>query len=160
MALNDIVLAVPERYGVVQRHAVAAGAAASIKAGEPVMKTLGSPYVVIATTNKPVVASSNFVGIAAANSTDTVAADGYVDVVVVDSRDTWVVAPKVAATWDTQTEYDALVGDRVLLDLTTGTWTILAADSVNNGCVVMPIDVATNPGKVKFAFRAGASYIA
>ena len=159
MARNDIVLATPERWGVVRRHAVAAGAATSIKAGEPVLKALGSAYVAIATTNKPVVGTSYFAGIAASDSTDTVAADGYVDVVELDCRDTWMIAPKVAATWDTQSEYDALVGDRVLLDLTAGSWTILAADGATSGCVIMPMDVATNPGKVKFAFRSGAGYL-
>lgn len=47
-------MATPERNGVVRRHQVASGSAASIKAGEPVLKSLGSQYVAIMTTNKPV----------------------------------------------------------------------------------------------------------
>lgn len=152
-------MATPERNGVVRRHQVASGSAASIKAGEPVLKTLGSQYVAIMTTNKPVVATDFMAGIAASDSTDTASADGYVDVIEIDSRDEWFIAPKVAATWDTQSEYNALVGDRVLLDLTAGSWTILAADGATSGCVIRDNDVVVNPGKVKFAFRNGVSYL-
>jgi hypothetical protein len=160
MARNDITMATPERHGVVRRHQVAAGSAASIKAGEPVLKTLGSQYVAICTTNKPVVATDFLAGIAASDSTDTASADGYVDVIEIDSRDEWFIAPKVAATFDTQAEYDALVGDRVLLDLTAGSWTILASDGATSGCVIRDNNVVVNPGKVKFAFRNGVSYLA
>ena len=60
----------------------------------------------------------------------------------------------------TQAEYDALVGARVLLDLTSGTYTILATDSANNGCVVEPLDISRFPNKVAFSIRAGANYLA
>lgn len=160
MARNDITAATPQRFGVVRRHQVASGSAASIKAGEPVLKTLGSRYVAIATTNMPTVGTDYFVGVAASDSTDTASAAGYVDVIEIDSRDEWFIAPKVAATFDTQSEYDALVGDRVLLDLTGGSWTILAADGATYGCVIRDNNVVVNPGKVKFAFRNGVSYLA
>ena len=55
---------------------------------------------------------------------------------------------------------DALVGDRVLIDLTTGSYTILATDGATNGCVIMPLDISKYPGKVRFAFRNGVSYLA
>ena len=73
---------------------------------------------------------------------------------------TYLIAPKVAATWDTQAEYDALVGARVLLDLTAGAYTILAADGATNGCVVEPLDISKYPGKVAFSIRNGVSYLA
>jgi hypothetical protein len=60
----------------------------------------------------------------------------------------------------TQSEYDALVGKRVLIDLTTGSYTILATDSANNGCVVQPLDISKQPGKVAFSFRDGCNYLA
>ena len=60
----------------------------------------------------------------------------------------------------TQSEYDALVGARVLLDLTAGVYTILATDGANNGCVVMPLDISKYPNKVAFTFRAGCNYLA
>ena len=72
---------------------------------------------------------------------------------------TFICAPTVAATWDTQAEYDALVGDRVLLNITTaGVWTVLAADSANNGLVVEPLDVTLHPGMVRFSVRQSLMY--
>jgi hypothetical protein len=160
MARNDIVLASPQRHGVVRRHAVAAGVLTSIKAGEPVLKTLGAATVAIATTGMPTVATDFFVGIAASDSTDTVAAAGYVDVVEVDPRDVWSIQPAVAATWDTQTEYDALVGDRDLLAVDgSGNWTLTSGDGATYGCVIQPANILQFPGRVLFSFRAGVSYL-
>jgi hypothetical protein len=70
---------------------------------------------------------------------------------------TYLIKPKVTTTWDTQAEYNDLVGKRVVLDLTTGSYTILATDSANNGCVIMPLDIAKYPGMVAFAFRGAVS---
>ena len=164
MSRNDITMATPERYGVVRRHQVAAGGLTTIKAGEPVLKSLGSAVVAIASTNTPVVATDFWAGIAASDSTDTVAAAGYVDVIEIDSRDDWFISPKVAATFGlgstpVQATYNALVGDRVLLDLTSSAWTILAADGATYGCVIQNSDVNVNFGKVKFSFRNGVSYL-
>jgi hypothetical protein len=72
---------------------------------------------------------------------------------------------KLTITILTQSEYDALVGDRVLIDLTgtaaagTATYTILGTDSANNGCVILPLDIAKFPGKVRFAFRNACNYL-
>lgn len=137
---------------------VAAGT--PIYAGEPVQRTLGNStgnVVSPASTNTPVVGTSYYVGIAATNSTNTASAAGTVNVTPLDSSITYLVAPKVAATWDTQAEYDALVGARVLIDLTAGVYTALAADSANNGAVVQTLDIFKYPGKVAVAFRKGAS---
>ncbi len=164
MSRNDITLATPERHGVVRRHQVASGSAASIKAGEPVIKTLGAATVALAATNQPTVATDFFVGIAASDSTDTASAAGTVDVVEIDPRDEWLISPKVAATYGVgatpvQATYNALVGDRNLLDLTSSAWTILASDGSTYGCVIRDSDVRLVPGKVRFAFRAGVSYL-
>lgn len=143
-----------------ESYAVASGAAASIKAGEPVTKALGGAAVSAMSTNKPVVATDFLAGVAASTSTDTVAAAGIVKVTKMDVNTTYLISPNSAAAWDTQAEYDALVGDRVLLDLTTGTYTILATDGATYGCVIMPLDIKKFPGKVRFAFRAGVNYLA
>lgn len=135
---------------------VAAGAT-TINPGEPVARSLGAATVTAAATNTPVVATDFFVGIAMTTSTQTASAAGTVEVFPINSGTTYLIAPKVAATWDTQAEYDALVGDRVLLDLTTGSYTILASDGATSGCVIQPLDIAKYPGKVAFAFRAGVS---
>ena len=140
-------------------YVVASGGAATITAGTPVTKALAGVAVSAMTTNKPVVATDFMAGIATSTSTDTASAAGTVSVMKMVPGATYLIAPKVAASWDTQAEYDALVGSRVLLDLTSSTWTILATDGATSGCVVMPLDIAKFPGKVRFAFRAGCSYL-
>ena len=111
-------------------------------------------------TNKPVVATDYLAGISTSVSTDTVAAAGYVMVQPLLPGQVWLIAPKVAATWNTQAEYDALIGKRVLIDLTAGVYTILAADGATSGCVIEYLDVSKHPGKVAFSFRAGVSALA
>ncbi len=131
----------------------------TVKAGEPVNKALGSAFVTQAATNQPVVATDFFAGIAATTSTNTSTAVGTVKVTKMVSGQSYLIAPTAPTSWDTQAEYDALVGDRVLLDLTTGVFTILAADSATYGCVVMPLDIKKYPNKVRFAFRNGVNYL-
>ena len=112
--------------------------------------------------------TSYYAGVALTSSTNTASAAGTVTVLPISSGITYLANPDTAASWDTQSEYDALVGKRVLLKNsvsvtatpTSGTYTILASDSANNGCVIMPLDVTKYPGKVAFAFRAGASDVA
>lgn len=99
-------------------------------------------------------------GIATSTSTQTASADGTVDVQFLSPGVVYLVAPNSAAAFDTQAEYDALVGDRVLLDLTDGVFTILATDGANNGCVIEPLDIKLYPGKVAFSIRAGVNYLA
>lgn len=113
---------------------------------------------------KPVVGTDFIAGVAASISTETASAAGTVEVIPVDSNVVWLIDPKVAATWDTQAEYDALVNKRVLIDLVsgyaTGKYSILASDSSTSGCSIAPLDVAKYPGKVAFRFRAALSIVA
>lgn len=162
MAINDITIYDEGAFGYPGdvEYAVASGAAASINTGEPVTKALGDFVVSAMTTNKPVVATDFLAGVAASTSTDTVAAAGTVKVMKLVPGMSFLIAPKVAATWDTQAEYDALVGDRVLIDLTTGSYTILASDGATSGCVILPLDIQKYPGKVRFAFRNAVNYLA
>ena len=146
---------------------VASGTTANkINAGEPVLKALGGYVVSALATNSPTVATDYLAGVAATTSTDTVAAAGTVKVTKLVPGMSWLISPKVAATWNTQSAYDALVGSRVLLDLTgtaaakTATYTILAADGSTYGCVILPLDILKYPGKVRFAFRNGCNYLA
>ncbi len=151
---------------------VAAGT--PIYAGEPVqIRAVGGVVVEPALTSTPVVSSTAGVeglevGVATTNSTNTASAAGTVNVIPVNSDITYLANPAVAATWDTQAEYDALVGKRVLLQNsvsvtatpTSGTYTILASDSAYNGCAVQAMNIAEHPGKVAFAFRRGTSNLA
>ncbi len=158
MALGDIVI-LEQNSSMgrgARRYIVAAGATA-INAGEPVQRALGATSVTTANPGTPVVSTDFYAGIALTTGTHTATAAGVVDVLPITNGTTFLITPKVAASWDTQTEYNDLVGKRVVLDLTTGTYTILATDSANNGCVIMPLDIAKYPGKVAFAFRNAVS---
>lgn len=152
-------------------HAYNVAAGTPIYAGEPVMiRAVGNVVVEPMITNSPTVSASAgveglFVGIAATNSTNTASAAGVVDVVPTNSALTWLGNPDVAASWDTQAEYDALVGKRVLIKNsvsvtstpTSGAYTVLASDSANNGCTVQALNIFKYPGKVAIAFRTGTS---
>lgn len=156
--INDILLTADAVFGTAGSRVmnVAAGATA-ILPGEPVARALGATTVTAAATNTPVVGTDFLVGIAMTTSTQTASAAGTVQVVPLIPGQTFLIKPKVAATWDTQAEYDALVGKRVLIDLTTGTYTLLAVDGATNGCVVMPMLITTNPGRIMIAFRNAVS---
>lgn len=159
MALGDIVHYDEGAFGYPGdvEFAVASGTAQSIKAGEPVARALGATAVAIMGTGKPLVGTDFVVGIAATTSTDTATADGVVKVTKLVTGDSYLISPKTASSWNTQTKYNDLVGKRVTLDLTSSTWTINATDSgtaaANNGCIVLPLDIKKYPGKVRFAFR-------
>lgn len=160
MAAGDITFAVPNLASHVgARKANVAAGATAIYAGEPVAATLGGTTVTAMATNKPVVGTDYLIGIATSNSTQTASVAGTVDYLPLTPGQIYMISPKVAASWDTQAEYDALVGKRVLLDLTTGSYTILAADGATYGCVISPLDISKYPGKVAFEFRAGVSVL-
>lgn len=151
---------------------VAAGT--PIYAGEPVqIRAVGGIVVEPSLTSTPLVSAAAgveglFVGIATTNSTNTATAAGTIYVLPTNSATTFLGNPDVAATWDTQAEYDALTGKRVLLKNsvtvtatpTAGTYTVLASDSANNGCTVQAMDISKYPAKVAIAFRAGTSNVA
>lgn len=164
MSLNDIKIYSDGTFGPpgAVRHAVAAGSTTTIRSGELVVKTLGSAFVTVVTTNSttfPSVGTNYIAGIAAGDSTQTASAAGYVDVIPNVPGLTYLCAPNVAATWDTQTEYDALVGDRVKFNVSTaGLTTVLALDNANNGCVVEPLDIQRYPGLVRFSLRQALNY--
>lgn len=148
-----------------RRHQVVAGASApAINAYELVSKTLGNQYVITNPTSGQVVATNFLAGISTSASTETATLDGYVDVMPVNNGTIWLVAPAVAASWNTQALYNANVGKRVLIQKSvagnTGIYTILAADGSTNGCVVENLNVFDYPGMVAFTLRAALSYVA
>lgn len=172
MALGDLLLLNEQAAKRGARlYNVASGT--PILAGEPVQHlTVGDVAVIPGRTSTPVVGTSGveglFVGIAATNSTNTTTAAGTVNVIPVNSSDTWLIAPAVATSWDTQAEYDALVGKRVLIqngatllpfvaNSNVGTYSLLASDSAANGAVVQAMNIVEHPGKVAIAFRTRTS---
>ncbi len=161
MALGDItILEQNSEMGRGARLYNVLGSPTIIYAGEPVARALGAVAVSPCATNAGMVGTDYIVGVAATTSTNTTTANGTVNVLPLTSGTTFLINPNVSATWDTQAEYDALVGKRMLLDLTASTYTILATDGAGNGLVVMPLDIKKYPGKVAFAFRAALSDLA
>jgi hypothetical protein len=141
-------------------HQVAAQATPPlINAGEPVGKTLGTntQYVISLATSGPTT-SVQMAGISTTSSSETATLDGTVAVTPWAPGQIWLVAPKVAATWSTQTLYNALVGSRVTLDKTAGVYTINSADSSTNGLVVENLNITQYPSKVAFSVRTEAVY--
>lgn len=150
---------------------VAAGT--PIYAGEPVqIRAVGGIVVEPSLTSTPLVSASAgveglFVGVATTNSTNTTTAAGTVLVMPTMSGITYLGNPDAPTSWDTQAEYDALVGKRVLLKNsvsitatpTSGTYTVLASDSANNGCTIQAMNIAEHPAKVAIAFRTGTSNV-
>lgn len=142
-----------------KRAKVAAGAT-QIYAGEPITRVVGQGNSIIMGSGKPVVGTDYLQGIATCNSTQTASLAGYVDYIPVQPGIIYLVNPAVPTNWDTQAEYDALLGYRFLLQYSGGAFSLLTADATDNGCVVMPLDVSRYPGKVAICFRAGVSDLA
>lgn len=157
MAVNDIQLVTPSSNPAIQYNVAAS--ATLIYPGEPVVNALAGVAVTPMATNSPVVATTYLCGIATTTSTNTAAAAGKVYVQPVLPGQVLSIKPKVATSWDAQSEYDALVGKRVLIDLTSGSYTLLAADGATYGCVVLAKDVTVDPGRIWFTFRNGVSYL-
>lgn len=139
------------------KYSVASGTTASINPGEPVQKLAGAANVTRMLTNSPT-ATNRVVGVAMSTSTETSTASGLVDVIPAAAGQLWLIAPKVPATFATQSAYNALVGARVLIDLTSGVFTLLAADGAGNGCVIEYLDIARYPGMVAFSWSALVDY--
>lgn len=158
--VNDITMVGNSVFGpngAVQYNVAAS--ATLIYPGEPVVNALGGVAVTPMATDKPVVATDYLCGIATTTSTNTAAAAGKVYVQQILPGQVLAIAPNDATDWDTQAKYDALVGKRVLLDLTAGKYTILATDGATSGCVILAKDINVDPGKIYFTFRNGVSYL-
>lgn len=145
MARGDFRLYAPSDDQVSIRAIVALGTAVSINAGEPTIGANATAAswtgaVKIAADADPTTASGHrFTGFAKSDSTDTVAAAGYVDVWLPIPSTIYAGKAKTATAADTQAEIDALKFKRVILDLTSTTWSVdtAAADALANGVVIL-----------------------
>lgn len=123
-------------------YIVASGTSASIGSGVPAKCTTAdgsvAGTVVVMVDGDGLVTGERFVGLGKRVSTETASVAGTVD--------TWAPVPgmvyrgfaKSAAAADTQAEINALMGKKVLFDLTSSDWTVdtAATDALVN-CVVI-----------------------
>lgn len=132
--------------------------ATAIYAGEPVkQKTAGSKYVIPVADAEPVLGTTvAVVGIAASNSTHTASADGTVSVYNVTPDTILVAKAKSSTAADTEAEIIALKGKRVVLDLTTGVYTVDtgASDGATNGVIIVGGNAERK--EIWFQFRPAA----
>lgn len=133
-------------------------AATAILAGEPVkLKALGSPYVIPVADTEPIIGTTTpIIGIAASSSTQTASADGYVDVYIPRPGMIYRAKAKTASTFDTLTEVNALCGDHVVFDLTTGVYTVDAAAGDGNTKGIMIVGGNPDTQEVYFTIRPAA----
>ncbi len=144
------------KYKVTANSVGSNGSVSRILGGEPVTKVAGAAGVLAAATNAPTT-TLRIVGVATDTSTETASVDGTVTVIPAQGQ-LFLIKPNSAAAWDTQAEYNALCGARVLIDNTAGVYTILATDGASNGCVIEYLDIATYPGMVCFSFSPLVDY--
>lgn len=169
MALGDITIyrQASAGGGAGSRRMNTAASAGVISAGEPVMFVAGGTSVLpnlstnLTTIPSPFVPYSvtgtGVMGIAQTTATNTSTAAGFVEYVPATSGTVWLINANNTANVNTQAKYDALVGHRVLIDLTSGAYTLLTSDSALNGCQIQPLDVFKFPGKIAFTFFDGVS---
>lgn len=170
MALGDILFFKDPSFGAIgsSTRQVASGTTASINAGEFVLVALGSATVTAWTAGsaaKPVVATDFVAGLAMTTSTETASAAGTVEVMPLVPGQQFLIKPLVAATFGqgttpSQSTYNALVGDRVLLNCSAGgVQTLLAVDGATNGFVIQDLDISKYPAVVAIAPRNGLSQL-
>lgn len=166
MSVNDITFYEPGAFSVIgtRRYQVNASSTV-INPGEPVYITgFNQNYVLPFPTSAPTLALGYVVGIAQSTSTNTASVAGVVDVFPAVPGVIYYATPNNASTYGVgstpnQGTYNALVGRRVLFDLTAGAYTILSTDNAANGLVVENVDVTKSSGKVAFSFRNAWTYL-
>ena len=162
MAANDIKIV--SSAGVEQLPAkqfqVTAGATA-IYAGEPViLTTIGSnQYASVLTDGMPLIGTDYVAGIAKSNSTQTASAAGTVEVYVPVPGTVYRAKAKDSTAVNTQAKIDALNHKRVVLDLTSSSYTVdtAASDAAGNGVMIVGGSLAE--ASVDFIFSARTTYL-
>ena len=126
--------------------------------GDPVkLSSAGSPLVIKLADNEPVIGTTTqVVGIAATESTNTSAVAGTVSVYIPAPGTIYSCKATTLTNVDTAAELNALVGDRVLFDLSTATFTVdeNAGDTATYGIQIVGGDPAN--GDIYFIIRSSA----
>lgn len=128
----------------VQRFLVKAGADNSIKAGEPVIQNAaGGDEEYVVSPGAAVTTADTFVGIAVSTSTDTTAADGYVEVAI----------PTFGTVYRGQALVKASLADslrltKVTMDYTGTKYTIAQSTTASGFCQIVDFNAYT--GEIDF----------
>lgn len=143
---------------------VASGAAATINPGTPTK--FGSAGAIVPMADGNGTTSERFTGIAKGTSTDTAAAAGVVEVFIPLPGQQYMAGAKSATAANTQAKIDALLGKRVVFDVTgtvapgqTGQWTIdtAAGDAATNCVVIIGGEYQTNT--VYFMYSPSGTFL-
>lgn len=126
-----------------------------VYAGEPVKVLASEDNVVVKSeTTEPLTSSPTFIGITASDGTHTSAAAGTVEVFDPLPGQVYMCAASTPGNIDTQAKYDALVGERICFDLSSGVFTADENDSqATGGLVIVDSDIKKYPGMVAFEIR-------
>lgn len=159
MAKGDIdVFDVAGKNSVPSKVYQTEAAATAILAGEPVkLKAAGSEFVIPLATAEPVIGTTTQVlGIAASDSTQTASADGTIEVYIPDPKVVWRAKATTPANIDTQAKLDALQNDNVKFDLGGGIYTVdeNEGNAAASGLQIVGGDPET--GDVHFTIRPAA----
>lgn len=188
MALGDISIYSKDNNtgypGDINYVVASAATIPTILSGEPVTRAVGANQTpTTLASGGPIIAGgpgalTPLLGVAATTSTEPSSGtgSGSVSVTPFDESITYLVStlqttayfgnPSSGATLQQQ-QYDTQVGSRVTFARTGGvgasqlggTYTINATDASANGLIVEELDVQKFPGKVRFSFRNGLSYL-
>lgn len=135
--------------------------ATAMYAGEPVkLKAAGSPYAIpLADGDLTIATDTAFLGVCASDSTQTASADGVVRVYMPLPELVYEAKAKTTSTVDTAAEIAAMVGDRKVLDLTSSTYTVDAAEADNAANAFYIIGGDHQRYTLQFTCRVDASYL-
>ena len=136
--------------------------ATAIKLGEFVkLKTAGSAYVIpLADADGVIDTMTRIVGLAAGDSNHTASADGQIAVYMPSDNYIYRAKAKTASDIDTVAKLNGKLNDRVIIDLTGGTYTIDtgAADTATSPFVIVGGDIVA--GTVDFVLRNDGTLVA
>jgi len=122
----------------IMRFLVKAGAAASIKAGEPVIQNTSGDVEYVKAPGASVTTSDTFVGIATSDSTDTAAADGFV---YIEMPSFGTVFRGIAKTKANLAASVRLT--KVVIDYTSPNYTIDESTTTNGLCQIVDYNATT-----------------
>lgn len=189
MALGDITIYSKDNGtgypGDINYVVVTATTTPTILSGEPVTRAVGAAYPVALASGTgasfyPVaglpgpVALQPILGVAASTSNEATsgAVNGSVSVTPIDESMTYLISTLATTQFfgnpaTSQITYDQTVGYRTTFTRIGGTgaaqiggtYYINASDASAGGLIVESLDITKYPGKVRFSFRNGLSYL-